>query len=292
MRHGIFASLCLLVACSPAQEEQAPPPTAAIAVSANDLTYCDLVEQEVTPRDCWLAAHASAQAAEGLATLSYPHFMTLNEPSSVRLVLDRKPPASIRPVDEETAEQAGTAARDAAEVAAKASGPANGHDHVRETDGDLFDLPEPEPEPEVIVTYHPIVGRFTSARLEGTDFDISPREPVTKEVPRYGQTGWDWTLTPKRKGNLTFLVVTNVQFRRTDGTYLALEQRAEPYKVTVGVGILSRIRATLEAAPGWIKAVTAILVALTALFGAWFALRKAIRNQGTESAAPDDAAGD
>ncbi|RZJ30623.1 MAG: hypothetical protein EON85_04720 [Brevundimonas sp.] len=280
MRLLHLASLALLAACSPATEERAEH-HGPEQVSASDLIYCDDVEQETTLRDCELAGLARAQSAKGLATLNYSRFMTVGEASSVRLVIDRQ--AAAQPVASSDA----PAEQEPSPAGGVGSDGQNSQAPDRETPSQ-----EPESEPEVTETYHPIIGRFTSVRLEGTDFEISPREAVTKEIPREGQAGWDWTLTPRREGTLTFLVVTNVQFRRTDGTYLALAQKAEPYTVKVGVGIFSRIRVALDAAPAWIKALTAILVALTGLVGAWFALRKVIRNRGAPPSSPDDSVGD
>lgn len=269
--------LALLGSCS-AASDRAEGDSGPVEVKAGDLVYCDHVEQEVTPRDCVLAAHADEQAAEGLATLKYSKFMTVGDVSSVSMVVDRRSTsAGAASAPEET-----TATPDEPSIPEEVSLPAD--------EEELPTVPEAsEQEPEVTVTYHPIVGRFTSARIEGADFDISPREAVTKEIPRGGQEGWNWRLTPLREGTLRFLVVTNVQFKRTDGTYMALAQKAEPYEVTVGVGLLSRVRVFLEGLPDWIGYLTAILTALTAFFAAWFGLRRVFgrpREEPVEGAEP------
>jgi hypothetical protein len=267
--------LALLGSCSPAYEDSADRDNAAAAASARvdvgDLVYCVHVEQEVTPRDCELAALADEQAAEGLATLKYSKFMTVGDVSSVSMVIDRRSPSNEAPAPSDST------------VVGERSVAQEGPDPVEHAEP-----PTPpaasEREPNVTVTYHPIVGRFTSARLEGVDFDISPREAVTKEIPRGGQEGWNWSLTPLREGKLTFLVITNVQFKRSDGTYMALAQKAEPYEVTVGVGFLSRVRVFLEELPDWIGYLTAVLTALTALFAAWFGFRLVLRRRAGEPA--------
>lgn len=261
---GALTLICLaLVASCQAASERAEGDSAPIEVEVGELVYCRPVEQEVTPRDCELAGLADEQAAAGLATLKYSKFMTVGDVSSVSMVIDRG---------------YSDAAPSAAEPAsATVEEPVPTPDPAPAEDGDPAPPPPPETserEPDVTVTYHPIVGRFTSARLEGVDFEISPREAVTKEIPRGGQEGWDWRLTPLRQGTLTFRVITNVQFKRTDGTYMALAQKAEPYEVTVGVGFLSRVRVFLEGLPDWIGYLTAILTALTAFFVAWFGLRR------------------
>lgn len=266
MRAALTLICLALVASCQAASERAEGDSAPIEVEVGELVYCRPVEQEVTPRDCELAILADEQAAAGLATLKYSKFMTVGDVSSVSMVIDRgysdAAPSAPEPASATVEEPVPTPDPAPAEVEDPTPPPPP-------------QPPEPsEREPDVTVTYHPIVGRFTSARLEGVDFDISPREAVTKEIPRGGQEGWDWRLTPLRQGTLTFRVITNVQFKRTDGTYMALAQKAEPYEVTVGVGFLSRVRVFLEGLPEWIGYLTAILTAVTAFFVAWFSLRR------------------
>lgn len=269
--------LCgLLAACSPGAGGEPPEAEAPIQVSTDELQFCELVEQAITVEDCIRASLADEQAAQGMATLAYSKRMTVGDAQPINLTISRQTPPSPPPPPESTA----------TEAAAPEPGPLPTAAPVEEA---APDAPEP---PVATVTYQPIVGRFTSVRLDSPDFDITPREAVTKEIPRGGQEVWQWQVTPRREGVLTFSVVTNVQFKRTDGTYMALAQKVTAYEVTVGVGMLSRIRVALDAAPGWIKAVTAILVALGGLAGAWFALRRIIANRGEGAPPPADGSGD
>lgn len=129
-------------------------------------------------------------------------------------------------------------------------------------------------------TFQPQVGRYMTAELTGSGFSIklmSPAEPM-QVIPQGGQGRWQWEVSPTMGGQRRLTVKTQA-VGIVDGKPVALGNGDSEHEVAVKVSWPDRIWDAIVAAPAWIKAVTAILVALGALIAAWVPIRKWLKSR-------------
>jgi hypothetical protein len=252
--------------------------------------YCKAVEQRVSPEDCEDLTHADAEVRPGAAAFNIPDPMKRGETVSVHLVIDRRSPKEIRIIEERPKDVSpvpeGNVATGAPDTNASAESPdANG---AAETQVPSPDVPEPAPTPGQIVDrlegtpdlFFPPVGRHMRAELIGQGFDINAKSESSQEIPLGGQASWVWEVTARRGGNQSLTLVTIVE-GVANGRRFPLAKTPKVRTVVVEVSIPDRIRDTLAEAPGWIKALTAILLALGGLFAAWRKLWSRGRSEST-----------
>jgi hypothetical protein len=197
--------------------------------------------------------------------------MTRGKEETLQLVIALAPPApppAETPVTEPLAQdQAAPAPDTAAPVAATEQPPP-----PPPTPAETVD-----PLPGETVEFNPVVGRHMAAELSGDGFDIIARSPRAQDVLPDSQTSWEWTVTPRRKGPLTLTLKTFVEAEFADGKRYPLRSLTTNQTIEVAVTPLDRVADVLDATPAWLKRVTAVIAALTALATAWFAFRKLFR---------------
>jgi len=259
----------------------APAPT---AVDPRTLQMCDVLQMQTTAADCERATLAQSKVERGVAALKYPERMKRDEPSLVRLAVGEAPPPPPPPPPPEPAAKTepiepatdATATPDPAPprptAIAKAARPPP---DVTETPAGAV-----EPVEGTVVEYKPLIGQYMSARLtHDGSFEVKALGPEAQEVLPDSVTTWDWTVTPKTGGKHVLTVITQVGFRDTAGKFVALRVAPVSKQVTVDVPWWRYLMDALNAAPVWIKAVTALIVAGTGLLTAWAAFRLAVRGK-------------
>ena len=122
----------------------------------------------------------------------------------------------------------------------------------------------------------PDVGRFMSADLSWQGFRIMPKSTRSQQIPKGGQAIWLWEVTALQPGKRS-LTLTTVVEGLVGGSRHALANTQEVRTVVVEVSWPDRLMDGLEVLPRWLKAVTALMVALGALLAAWIALRATVR---------------
>lgn len=252
----------------------APGPT---EVPAADLQPCPVIgNRRVTAQDCELAAQTEQDVQGGVAAFNWPKEMRREKTVLLRLAVGRAPPAPATAPEGPAPPPEPTPSAAPDTTAGATPGP--------EAPGPP---PPPPPKPEdsvkdlegETVPYAPLVGRYMSARLSGDGMTIVAKSPEHQEVLPDSVTTWDWEVTPKAGGRHTMTITTQVEFKDSSNNYIPLRFRPETRQIEVKVPWWLWVKDTLSAMPGWIKLVTGVLTALTALFGAWAALKLALRGK-------------
>jgi hypothetical protein len=291
-RFPVALTACLALAACDSGPPSAPgnavdmaeAPAGDAAPAAGPLVFCDVIQQRVAASDCDDLRALKDDVRKGGAALNAPDPMMRGETVAVHLVVDRRPAQVIAQLDAAANAQADANASaelpDTNQVAPSEDGQA-GEPVVREAP-----IVGSEPTPTQIVSempgttesFAPKVGRFMSASLSGQGFDIELISPETasQEVPEDGQATWSWEVIARQEGPHTLIAKTVVEGEVNGRRYpLAGTQTAKVIQVEVST--LSRVREYLDALPGWMKSLTAVLTALAALVAAWFGVRTAVR---------------
>jgi hypothetical protein len=256
----------------------------AMAVEPEPVAMCDVIQRRIAVSDCQDLRTLAADVRRGGAALNAPDPMMRGQKAQVTLVVDRRSPELIARLDADTvaagnppltangkdgaSADSNAVATDPGNVFENAADPAAGGED--QTDG-------PTPVdivgkmPGTVEEFAPKVGRFMSAELIGQGFDIRRISPDTasQEIPAGGQATWTWEVTARQEGQRTLTVRTTVE-GEVDGRRYPLANSQTVKAVTVKVSAYDRVGDWLDAAPLWLKRVTAILTALGALVGAWF----------------------
>lgn len=245
--------------------------------------YCPAVEQRVSAADCEDLTRADSEVRSGAAAFNVPDPMRRGEAFEVHLVVDRRSPREIRIVEEPLADAPGdmnlmsegpdpdSGNASAANSASPDGGPS---DNMASSTGE-----DPAPTPAQIVEplpgsaerFFPPVGRHMRAELIGQGFEIVAQTEGSQQIPLGGSAQWQWQVTARKGGAQPLTLVTVVE-GVANGRRFVLARSAKVRTVTIEVSLRDKIWDGLAEAPGWIKAVTAILVALGALLTAWYAL--------------------
>ncbi|MEO7178166.1 MAG: hypothetical protein ABIW83_04925 [Allosphingosinicella sp.] len=244
--------------------------------------YCPAVEQRVSPADCEDLTRADSEVRPGSAAFNVPDPMRRGETFEVHLVIDRRSPKEIRIIEEPLPDNpreigntndgdpdAGNAS--VTNSASPEDGPSEnmasaGHEHAAPTPGQIV-----EPLPGSAERFSPPVARHMRAELIGQGFEIAAETDASQQIPLGGSAEWQWKVTARKGGAQPLTLVTVVE-GVADGRRFVLARTAKVRTVTVEVSLRDKIWDGLAEAPGWIKAFTAILVALGGLLTAWYAL--------------------
>ncbi|HEY0412523.1 MAG TPA: hypothetical protein VGD66_05225 [Allosphingosinicella sp.] len=268
-------------------EDQSGPPRASV--------YCPAVEQRVSPQDCEDLTRADAEVRPGAAAFNVPDPMRRGQTFEVHLVIDRRSPKEIRIIEGPRQGAPGDATGNVADSDPGASNTASAETGAQEnaaasageasapTPGQIVDPLEGRAE-----RFFPPVGRYMRAELVGEGFDIAPKTAASQEIPLGASADWIWSVTA-RKGGVHALTLVTVVEGVTGGRRFVLARSPRVRTVTVEVRLSDRIWDVLTGAPAWIKAVTAVVAAVTGLLTALYAVpwrrrRKAAR----QASAPDE----
>lgn len=253
--------------------------------------YCPAVEARVSPQDCEDLTRADAEVRPGEAAFNAPDSMQRGKPFEVHLVIDRRSPQEIRIIE------------DRLEVPGEDAGNSvNGHDpamgNTASSGGENLQDPkappaaeEPAPTPTQIVEplqgrterFSPPTGRHMRAELVGEGFKIEAKTEASQQIPLGGQGNWMWGVTAQKGGTQALTLVTVVEGVAGNRRFV-LARTPRVRTVLVEVSLRDRIWDIITEAPDWIKAVTAIVVAVGGLLTAVYAVPSRRRRKAAKEA--------
>jgi hypothetical protein len=245
----------------------------------NNVVHCEPIGRRLAYDDCEAVKATESEVRTGVAAFNVPDPMRRGEAVAVQLIIDRRELHVLETID--AASDLTNAVDNASSGAEAGIGNAvNGSDAApRHPNRNRTPRQIAAEAPGRTVEYAPQVGRFMRARLTGQGFDITPLTPERQEIPRDGQALWTWQVRALESGRKT-LTLTTVAEAIVDGQPYRLTGSEESKTVTVGVSFLDRVRDVIEALPGWLKAIAAVVAALATLVGAWLGLRSQLRRRG------------
>lgn len=254
--------------------------------------YCQLVQAYVLPEDCAEFEKQAARQTDGTAAFNAPNPLERGESFTVWLAVAAHPPQPVAtptpPPPRPTPEAPDPSDAPSADPSGETTGGATDEAAVTMPSPPPFEPAQVAPAPEEVVRKMPghverfdvTVGEFVAADLEGDEsFEIRPLRDRTQRVHLgrpYPSTVWGWQVTPKRGGDHMMTITTTVQVKDREGNYWDVVKTPRSYGFKVRVGPIGYLQDALEQAPFWLKLVTAVVVALTALVLALSKLRNGL----------------
>lgn len=301
----LFAAFALLSCAQGGPPNEAEPTTgvgledgpATTPPTATDLIFCPEVQRRLPKEDCDDLTTVAAAARQGVAAFNVPP-MERGKAATLQLAISFAPPEA------EPADAAVANASASADAGANASASIEDLNDIEPSAGDSSGGINPDNEPvagavpperpEDIVaqlpgeveSYKPVVGRFMRAALIGEGFTIKPLSKESQEVFINGSTTWEWSVTPLKAEKHVLTLKTVVEGVTADGKRFELRSTTRSRNVDVSLAWSDRLRDYLDETPGWIKAVTAVIAALTALFTAIKGLRALFRKAPADPSKP------
>lgn len=259
--------------------------------------YCEAVEQRVSPRDCEDLTRADAEVRTGEAAYNVPDPMRRGKPVEVYLVIDRRSPREIRVIEAGAPPNPGEALGNSNADDPAAGNSASAGDQGSQDDMAIQADEATAPTPSQVVEplegrterFQLPAGRHMRAQLVGPGFDIVSKTDESQEIPLGGQATWIWSLTARKGGTQSLTLVTFVE-GVADGRRFVLARTPKVRTVTVEVSVSDWLRDLLAEIPGWIKAITAVVVAIGGLLTAIYAVpwrRRRSAARDTAAAKPD-----
>lgn len=307
----IAAFACLLVGCGQQAAYEEAPAGSEVVEAGEELVFCEEIERRVAAADCAYFTELANRAEAGVAAFNAPGHMTRGESVTISLAIGYPPPppppepaATVEetPADEVVAEETPAAAEQEPAPAADDVVPGGDQEQTRTTEAEPPPPPPPpltpaeavEDLPGETVEYTPLIGRFMRAELSHDGgFEVTQMSPASQEVIPGDVTIWTWRVRAREDGVRRLELKTVVEGCSDEArtTCYPLVTTRQVYDVNITIGWLGRVQDTLTALPDWIKLVTAVVVALTALIGAVFGMRNAFRS-GRSSGGGSGGAGD
>ncbi|HEX8061608.1 MAG TPA: hypothetical protein VF535_00160 [Allosphingosinicella sp.] len=243
--------------------------------------YCPAVEARVTPQDCEDLTRADAEVRPGEAAFTAPEPMQRGHTFDVHLVIDRRSPKEIRIIEERLQNVPGEEIGNATNGHGPGTGTGNTTSSEEEDPQDNKAAPaeDPVPTPTQIVEplkgrverFSPLTGRHMRAELAGEGFEIRAKTETSQQIPLGGQASWVWAVTARKGGTQTLTLVTVVEGVIGNRRFV-LARTPKVRRVMVEVSMGDRIWDIIIGAPPWIKAITAIVVAVGGLLTALYAV--------------------
>jgi hypothetical protein len=250
-------------------------------------SYCDVISAYASAEDCADFQKQAARETDGNAALNAPNPMNRGDTVNLSLAIAANQPEP----QPEAGPSGGSLAQRDRRVRVVRSAPAPAAP-ASATPAEAAPAPAATetyaPTPSEVVapmpghteTFTLTVGEHVKATLDGDEgFQITPRSPATQVVhlgPPYPATLWNWDVTAVHGGVHTLRISTIVQAIDRNGQYHDLVSSPHAFSFTVHVGFWGNVQDKLQLAPTWIKLVTTIVAALTALVVAVSKLRNAV----------------
>lgn len=253
IRTGLAAALLLgAAACqqspmsgentmAPAGDGMAVPGATASPPSPSETIFCPEIQRRVSRADCDDLTSTAALAEQGTAAFNVPP-MVRGEATTLQLAIGYavEAPATTGPTA-------------VAEVV--------------------------ESQPGGTQEYSPVVGAHMRAELIGQAFRIEPLSPASQDLNPGGVTTWEWRVTPLKAASYGLTIKTAVEGIAADGTRYPLRSTVRNQPVEVTVTWSQQLGDALDATPGWLTRLTAVLTGLAALAAAAWALRRALKGK-------------
>jgi hypothetical protein len=282
------AVLILLAGCG-ADRREASNTSEDIAIVANaqvagEMIFCREINRRTTRQDCDDLTETAAQAKNGTAAFNVPT-MTRGKATMIELAISLEPPPMEDPGSggETLVENASDNASAPENASATLETPTPSPVPSPSTARPSFKGPAPaevvDDLPGRTEKYSPLVGRDMRAELIGQGFKIEPKSPASQVLQPGSTTSWEWEVTPLRGSDYALAVKTAVEGVMANGERVVLGSTVETRTVDVKVRWYDRVRDGLTEAPTWIKLVTGVLLALAALFAAWWKLVRSAKGE-------------
>jgi len=271
---AIAACAVVLVGCNgePGNSAGATDAESGSKTASGPLVYCVEVSRQVPQDDCDYYNRLAAATKQGAAALNAPDPMWAGKQAQLELAIGTAPNAPV------ASDSAATTSAASSQVAAMSStSPPSAAPSTAASSQPPTPAQVVAPLPGKVVEFQPRVGRFMAATLSGQGFEITPAGPQHKEVPLDSVTTWTWNVTATDKSSDVLLLTTVVEAPGPNNTFVELRSTTWNEPVHVKVGFWYRLGQFILRSPFWIKAVTAVVAAVTSLVGAWFAFTKLFR---------------
>lgn len=210
-------------------------------VPADAKGYCDVVNRRLSAADCDAAIILNARAVGGHPRANIPSQMFKGETAEVTLAIGMP----------------GAAEALASEAVGGGAGPA--------------------------ISFSAKVGPRMKAELVGAGFRVRllPPQTATQDLGD-GFSTWTWDVVPLADGEQRLWIRTSVIFTDENGAEHVLVPTSMAHQVKVVVRpltLIQKIRRGIDAAPGWLKSITAIISGIAALIAAIVALTSTARKK-------------
>lgn len=284
----IGAVLFLLAGCDGARHEASNASEDSLIVAnaqvAGEMIFCREINRRTTRQDCDDLTETASQAKNGTAAFNVPA-MTRGKSTMIVLAISLDPPpmedpgSGGEPAVENASDNASAPENASATLETPTPSPVPSPSAARPN----FKGPAPaqvvDPLPGKTEQYSPLVGRDMRAELIGQGFKIEPRSPASQVLRPGSTTSWEWEVTPLRGSDYSLAMKTAVEGVMANGERVVLGSTVETRTVDVKVRWYDRVRDGLTEAPTWIKLVTGVLLALAALFTAWWTLVRSAKGE-------------
>lgn len=303
VRAGLIAVL-LLTGCGGGSKTKAenksdaiePATNASTNMSAQPSVDCAAVEKRVSVEDCEVFKRDDAGLRTGVAAFNAPDPMRRGDTTQVTLVIDRRSPREIRVIEGPRPEDVSRS-----DPNLETAGPNN--------------CPHPEPPAAAAAAgggsaptpaqaleeaggtvhqFYPCVGRHMKAELFKHDgLEVVPLTPAQQDIPLHGNATWRWDVTALEGGaqSLTLVIVAEGGPGPPDQRLPLARWPPIVRRINVEVSWNDRLLDGVKAAPVWLQALTAVVVALGALLTALYALPRWRRRKAGGAEPPPDAPG-
>jgi hypothetical protein len=266
-----------------------------------DGDFCQVVQAYVPPDDCADFEKQAARQTGGTAAFNAPNPLDRGESFTVWLAVAANRPKPVATPEPKPSPRPSPSPEPSDAPSGDPAGDATDEAVVTPPLPPPIETGPMAPSPEEVVEKMPghverfdvVVADYLAADLEGDEsFEIKPLRDRTQRVhlgPPYPPTAWGWQVTPKRGGDHMMTITTTVQVKDREGQYWDVVSTPRSYGFKVKVGVLGYVQDSLEQAPFWLKLVTGVVVALTALVLALSKLRNGLLELlGLRKPAPDD----
>ena len=287
----------LLAGCSGNPPEDAASDATAIEVPAvrsagpRDTSrdvLCPEVARRMPPEMCEDYRELARQTEKGVGAFNAPSRMRVGKPVTVALAISYAPPppppsdtpatdtpaSDVAASDEAVEVSDAPAASDGVPVRPKHAIRAGAAPDTQVSPSETVEAYEGPTLP-----YDVVVGPRMTATLTGEGFEISPRGPQPQDLTRGETIMWTWKVTPREEGVHILRLITAVEAPGPDGEHLKLQSTTRQAEIQVSIGFWGRLWAFLTGAPAWLKALTGVITALTALVVAVIAFVRVFRRK-------------
>ena len=258
--------------------------TAPAPVASTGLVPCPEVGRRLTQQDCEDLTGVANNARSGVAAFNAPDVMVRDKPVMLELAVGL-PQLESQPAAPDEAARANQTSPADSNVMEDDDANVMEANRPRAHYRSLAPRPPERPRPQTpedivgelpgkVVSYSPVVGRFMRATLTGAGFTIKPLSPPSQEVFRDSQTVWQWEVTALKSDPHILTLTTVVEGVTQDGTHYPLRSTTRSQSVKIKRTAGQKVWDTIDIIPDRLKAITAVIVALTALATAIIGFRK------------------
>lgn len=208
-------------------------PKAQPAADDSQYEFCDEIAARVPQSDCAYVRAQAARVRAGEGAFNAPSSMLRGETTTIQLTVARL----------------------------EAGKPGRAMDVVKDLPGTKTSMGEV------------LVGDHMVAELTGVGFEVEAMSRRDQALPPDSVVSWEWKVTARTAGTRVLTLKTMVTALTSDGNWHPLGSSIKSRTITVRVGFWDKAKDILTELPGWVKLLTSVVVALSALAAAALKLR-------------------